>query len=42
MKIKGEVRANMDTGRGIGVPYEVEWVRFAGSGEANSTFRDSE
>ena len=26
LKIKGEFRANMDTGRVIGVPYEVEWV----------------
>jgi secreted PhoX family phosphatase len=26
LKIKGEFRANMDTGRVIGVPYKVEWV----------------
>jgi secreted PhoX family phosphatase len=26
LKLKSEVHANMDTGRSIGVPYEVEWV----------------
>jgi secreted PhoX family phosphatase len=26
LKLKGEFHANMDTGRVVGVPYEVEWV----------------
>jgi secreted PhoX family phosphatase len=26
LKVKGEFRANMDAGRPIGVPYDVEWV----------------